>query len=148
MLVFASDVCSLVLGHFALFGSVLTHPNSKSYTIAFFFFLVPYSMRNVLTKFEIFLNWLNRLENRIGQFIRFFPGIAVRALCIVWVSSPSSRLETTQRCFFWVPYFAKNVLTKFEILQVIIVWKHFNFLTRMHAYILYVSSEIQKSPQH
>ena len=34
------------------------------------------------------------------------------------------------------------------ILQVILVWKHFNFLVCPHAYILYVSCEIQKSLQH
>ena len=33
------------------------------------------------------------------------------------------------------------------ILRVILIWKQFNFSARPHAYILYVSCEIQKSPQ-
>ena len=49
-LVFAFDVCSLVLGHYALFGPVLTHSESELYTI--YFFWIPYSVRNVLENFE------------------------------------------------------------------------------------------------
>ena len=37
---------------------------------------------------------------------------------------------------------------KSPILQVIPSWKYFNFLARLHTCILYVSCEIQKSPQH
>ena len=35
-----------------MFGSVLTHPELESYTVTLFW--VPYSVRNVLTKFDIF----------------------------------------------------------------------------------------------
>ena len=39
VLVFASDICSLVLEHLALFGSLLTFLDLESYTVAFFGFL-------------------------------------------------------------------------------------------------------------
>ena len=34
------------------------------------------------------------------------------------------------------------------ILLVVPIWKHFNFLARPYSFILYVSCEIKKSPQH
>ena len=37
--IFAFDVCSIVLGHWALFGSVLTHSELELYTVCLFFFL-------------------------------------------------------------------------------------------------------------
>ena len=40
--------------------------------------------------------------------------MAVRALYFIWVSSQSSGLGIVHHCFFWVPYFVRNVLTKFE----------------------------------
>ena len=36
-------------------------------------------------------------------------------LCIVWVSSHSYGVGIIHRCFFWVPYSVRNVLTKFDI---------------------------------
>ena len=39
VLVFASNVCSLVLEHFSLFGSVLTHPELELRAIFFVGFL-------------------------------------------------------------------------------------------------------------
>ena len=40
-LVFAFDVCILVLGHYALFGSFLSHSESELYSICFVKFLTP-----------------------------------------------------------------------------------------------------------
>ena len=42
------------LGYFSLFGPLLTHPELESYIVPFFW--VPYFVRNVLTKFDIFLS--------------------------------------------------------------------------------------------
>ena len=36
-------------------------------------------------------------------------------LCIIWVNSHSSGVGIIHRCFSWVPYSMKNVLTKFDI---------------------------------
>ena len=63
------------LGYFALFGSVLTHLELESYTVAFFW--VPYSVRNVLTKFDIFFSinltsWETESANSLVCFVFFF----------------------------------------------------------------------------
>ena len=67
--VFTFDVYNLVLGHWALFGSVLTHSKLESYTVAFFFFFIPHFVRNVLTKFDIF-SQSARPVGKLNQLIR------------------------------------------------------------------------------
>ena len=44
-----------------------------------------------------------------------FSGTVVKALCLVWIGSHPSGVGILHRCFFWVPYFVRNVLKKFEI---------------------------------
>ena len=59
------------LRSFSLFGSVLTHPELESYIIVFFF-LVPYSLRNVLTKFDIFSQLAQPVEKLNQPFHQVF----------------------------------------------------------------------------
>ena len=49
-LVFAFDVCSLILEHLALFVSVFSHLESELYFI--YLFWIPDSMRKILTNFK------------------------------------------------------------------------------------------------
>ena len=95
-------VCSLIAIRALFFVWVDSHSSGVRIVLRCFFWAL-YSMRNILQNLRFFLNWINRLENWINRFIRFFPRIAVRALCLVWVNSHSSRVEIVHRFFCWVP---------------------------------------------
>ena len=43
-----------------------------------------------------------------------FSRIAVRALCLVWIGSRSSKLGINHRLFFWIPDSLRKVLTNFD----------------------------------
>ena len=62
----------LKFGYFVLFVSVLSHSMSELYTVCIFWF--PYSVRNVLKIFIIFLNRIDLLGNWISQFFGFCKG--------------------------------------------------------------------------
>ena len=82
-----------------------------------FFFLIPYSFRNFLTKFGIFY----QPDRPVGkQFNRF--STIVGWLCQSWgipdlvlFGSHSSRLGIENRFFFLLPYSVRNFLAKFGI---------------------------------
>ena len=63
--------CNLVLEQFALFLFVLTHLRNHA---PFFFFLVPYSLRNFMTKFHNFSQLAPSDGNRLNRFVGFFLG--------------------------------------------------------------------------
>ena len=83
--------------------------------VRFFFFWVPYSVRNVLKILIFVVNRINQLWNWISQFIRFCSAIIVRALFLIWVSSHSYGVRIVHPCFCWVPYSVSNFITNFEI---------------------------------
>ena len=64
--------CSPVLEHLALFQSVLAHLDLESSTV--FFCWIPYSMRNFMTKIEIFSQLAQLVRNQFNWFILFFMG--------------------------------------------------------------------------
>ena len=73
----------------------------------FFFFWISYSLRNFLTKFEVFSHPYQPVGNRLSRFIDFWLEFIMRTLSnpteIFLVISPSSELKIMHH-FFFIPY--------------------------------------------
>ena len=79
------------------------------------YFWIPYTIRNVFKILRTVLNRIDLLGKDHAIHYVIFLGITIRVLCIVWVSSHSSRVGIIHHFFFWVPYSVRNVLKKFDI---------------------------------
>ena len=55
-----------------MFRSYLPHPNSELCTIFIFYFWIPYSSRNIVSKFENFSQLVDQIGKRFNQFVKYF----------------------------------------------------------------------------
>ena len=95
-------------------------PSSKLEIMHCFFYWIPYSLRNSLTKFENFINWINRLGSpqpvlRISIEVHYSSRFEFEAPVLVLVLSPSSELVIACHFFLLDTLFFKQYFVKFLI---------------------------------
>ena len=87
----------------------------------FFFFWIPYSLKNFLKKFENFISsgstgWKPAQPiQRISVEVHYSSMFKFRALELVLVISPSFKLKIMHYFLFWIPYSLRNILSNFHI---------------------------------